>query len=53
MARAQQQGSAPPPATGDPQDLADRRPTLAMRDFTTSICRPLTGEGFWTNGLRF
>ena len=35
MARAQQQESAPPPATIDPRDLADRRPSLVEPDFTT------------------
>ena len=34
MARAQQQESAPPPATVDPRDLADRRPSLVEPDFT-------------------
>ena len=34
MARAQQQESAPPPATIDPRDLADRRPSLVEPDFT-------------------
>ena len=34
MALAQQQESAPPPATVDPRDLADRRPSLVEPDFT-------------------
>jgi hypothetical protein len=34
MARAQQQGSAPPPATVDPRDAADRRPSVVEPDFT-------------------
>ena len=34
MARAQQQTSASPPATVDPRDAADRRPSLVEPDFT-------------------
>ena len=34
MAVAQQQESAPPPATVDPRDLADRKPSLVEPDFT-------------------
>ena len=34
VARAQQQGSAPPPATVDPRDAADRRRSLVEPDFT-------------------
>jgi hypothetical protein len=34
MAQAQQQESAPPPATIDSRDLADRRPNLLEPDFT-------------------
>ena len=34
MARAQPQESAPPPASVDPRDLADRQPSLVEPDFT-------------------
>jgi 23S rRNA G2445 N2-methylase RlmL len=34
MARAQQQESAPPPATVDPRDAADLKPSLVEPDFT-------------------